>query len=631
MQSPDPRRRLSGSLSRLPPPPPPNNAVVVPVFERFHSFKEFMLLQKDTLEADRAVQLYDQYRHDFKIHTARALFNQFQHLGFIKQRFDPVYVRELVLEKIKIAQKTAPHFLQHFQDGVFNDIDLAVPLADPKMIHRVVSKDPAPMHRVVGTYIGSELTSANVALSPLFGSNPNLEGKTLILKKLPGTLIKADLAEAIQDVVGMTGLSLIPSCLSLEHQRALLAQANKEPKDCTEQELQDLEHAVADCYIKSKPLMIPLLTAWLEFDTAEHCSAAELALEKRPIKDICTISPLRIVPQTTAPIRVCSIFPNSRLAKDYEQLVSLILQLDKEFNVWSGTWPPQGKMEDAGDEMKDDKAEEKEEVAMKDVTDVDAPTRIEGHPFLKAIESLPLPKRHDLSVLYLRRVHLMDFYSAKSCWSERELFETCGAVTVRLTTDDTEVTVIDDPSQDYMLQSEDLTRFEKKIQSILAINWGHWRVPIDDYHPLFSDLWAHFCEEKTMLVDSEKYRCGICRKLFKGAEFVHKHLKNKHAPEIEPVRSSVTTLLMKQAFEADDQKLLLFIQPNEDMARSFQVVRPLPPPQTRNSDAFAPTRRGRAHRDFGERPYRDWDAPKTRLLSRSVGGNFRSVVRYDDL
>ena len=93
------RRHRSGSFSRnsmsgmsvggsKAPPPPPNLSAAVnsglshmplsPVFERFHTFKEFMALQKDSLEPERAVELYDQYKFDFKTHSARLIFLQNQ-------------------------------------------------------------------------------------------------------------------------------------------------------------------------------------------------------------------------------------------------------------------------------------------------------------------------------------------------------------------------------------------------------------------------------------------------------------------------------------------------------------------------------------------------------------------------
>lgn len=40
-------------------------------------------------------------------------------------------------------------------------------------------------------------------------------------------------------------------------------------------------------------------------------------------------------------------------------------------------------------------------------------------------------------------------------------------------------------------------------------------------------------------VEPEKWRCTLCRKLFRGAEFVRKHLKNKHADHLKPIIDKV--------------------------------------------------------------------------------------------
>lgn len=105
------RRRSAGSgsgrASAPPPPPGLSSSVMAPVFERFHTFKEFMALQKDTLEPDRAVDLYDQYKYDFKIHSARMVFHQNQDLGFVRERFSPEHLSALASKKVIEARKEA--------------------------------------------------------------------------------------------------------------------------------------------------------------------------------------------------------------------------------------------------------------------------------------------------------------------------------------------------------------------------------------------------------------------------------------------------------------------------------------------------------------------------------------------
>jgi hypothetical protein len=49
-------------------------------------------------------------------------------------------------------------------------------------------------------------------------------------------------------------------------------------------------------------------------------------------------------------------------------------------------------------------------------------------------------------------------------------------------------------------------------------------------------------KKNVIMVEAEKYKCGFdkCNKMFKGADFVRKHIQNKH-PEIEKaVRNKVS-------------------------------------------------------------------------------------------
>lgn len=40
-------------------------------------------------------------------------------------------------------------------------------------------------------------------------------------------------------------------------------------------------------------------------------------------------------------------------------------------------------------------------------------------------------------------------------------------------------------------------------------------------------------------VEAEKWRCSVCKKLFRGSDFVCKHLKNKHGSNLTPIIEQV--------------------------------------------------------------------------------------------
>lgn len=51
-----------------------------------------------------------------------------------------------------------------------------------------------------------------------------------------------------------------------------------------------------------------------------------------------------------------------------------------------------------------------------------------------------------------------------------------------------------------------------------------------------------FYASKIFQLEEAKFRCELCCKLFRGAEFVKKHLHNKHPTEVENIKQRVCVL-----------------------------------------------------------------------------------------
>eukprot|EP00931_Biecheleriopsis_adriatica_P051638 TRINITY_DN29980_c0_g1_i1.p1 TRINITY_DN29980_c0_g1~~TRINITY_DN29980_c0_g1_i1.p1 ORF type:complete len:1061 (+),score=260.28 TRINITY_DN29980_c0_g1_i1:313-3183(+) len=72
-----------------------------------------------------------------------------------------------------------------------------------------------------------------------------------------------------------------------------------------------------------------------------------------------------------------------------------------------------------------------------------------------------------------------------------------------------------------------------------------------------------FCASRTQAAGEAKFRCLICRKLFRGPEFVHKHIRERHMDEFQPAanatpsqfdppkRQPVAAAAADQFFDAD--------------------------------------------------------------------------------
>eukprot|EP01069_Polyplicarium_translucidae_P000104 Polyplicarium_translucidae@DN1058_c0_g2_i3.p3 len=96
--------------------------------------------------------------------------------------------------------------------------------------------------------------------------------------------------------------------------------------------------------------------------------------------------------------------------------------------------------------------------------------------------------------------------------------------------------------------------------------------------------------------EPERWRCLLCRKLFKGSAFVHKHIRNKHSQALEQIKREVASTVMKQTYMRDPDRHLLAPRP-----------RPRPTPGS---------------------PRRRSPSPKRPAVT---SGDLRSVISYDDI
>ena len=63
------------------------------------------------------------------------------------------------------------------------------------------------------------------------------------------------------------------------------------------------------------------------------------------------------------------------------------------------------------------------------------------------------------------------------------------------------------------------------------------------------------CHEKILEMTKEKFRCKVCKKLFKGYEYVLKHLSRIHTTGIlEEVREEFHQGIAKKNFLADSER-----------------------------------------------------------------------------
>lgn len=127
----------------------------------------------------------------------------------------------------------------------------------------------------------------------------------------------------------------------------------------------------------------------------------------------------------------------------------------------------------------------------------------------------------DQLIIYLRQAHSTCYYCATQCDCHEELLQVCGPVHLRETLSNPEDVI-------------DMEWFDRKILRLIDAFSLH--LP-----PLSLD---YFLEKYQVTgLDPTKFGCRHCNKLFKGADYVVKHMHLKHADVVQGECSAALALL----------------------------------------------------------------------------------------
>lgn len=136
-------------------------------------------------------------------------------------------------------------------------------------------------------------------------------------------------------------------------------------------------------------------------------------------------------------------------------------------------------------------------------------------------------KRHlDLLIIYLRRVHFYDYYSALEFESEDALGRKCGGFPLRMRSAE----AAPDPSWERNLDSKIETRLKVTLDEEQAKKLGKKDAAGDV---------DKFVQNNVVKLEEGKFKCGLCPKLFKGSDFVTKHVRTKHEENVQEIEEDV--------------------------------------------------------------------------------------------
>jgi hypothetical protein len=138
-------------------------------------------------------------------------------------------------------------------------------------------------------------------------------------------------------------------------------------------------------------------------------------------------------------------------------------------------------------------------------------------------------KRLDLHLAYLRSVFHYCYYCYALCETSHDLIRKCSTKHYRGT--DPKASTANKSSESW------IKSFEQKIDlQIHGLNSQELENFGGQSLEKEIDLYA---SSQVLVIESNKCRCKLCNKLFKGAEFVEKHVKTKHKADFQEIIDEV--------------------------------------------------------------------------------------------
>ena len=242
--------------------------------------------------------------------------------------------------------------------------------------------------------------------------------------------------------------------------------------------------------------------AWALYDSEAHCQESLELLTNKTVNGDFKLLPVRSQSSSRKEVQVTPLQPLDSIQVDWRQATRLIQLLDSEKGI-----------EDNALLVAEDKFQS----------------------LSPAEQELQL----DLQLLYLRRVHAFCYYCVDEYEDERMLSAKCGPAHVRARFD---ASAVRSPE------------FDKRISARLNNPLAAAKYSSETDAGLHEALEAFEAENSSE--EGQAVRCKVCKKLFRGAEFIRKHLRIKHADKVEEVVNKRIKKLTLDNYLKDPEKIV---------------------------------------------------------------------------
>jgi hypothetical protein len=231
--------------------------------------------------------------------------------------------------------------------------------------------------------------------------------------------------------------------------------------------------------------------AWVLYDTEEHCNESLTLLTGKLVTPDFRLAPVRSQSSSRKEAKMQPPHSAESITLDWRQSARLIRVLDLEKGISENSLLVS---EDQFSEMADIQKE----------------------------------FQLDLQLLYLRRVHAYCFYCLDEYDDERMLSAKCGPAHIRSRLD---------PEGGREANFDD--RLELRLQPKPEVKVYEQGVRLSQQDIELQRMLTDFEGKQIVEEVDDKVRCNLCRKLFRGVEFVRKHIHNKHPESVEEVVKKV--------------------------------------------------------------------------------------------
>lgn len=481
------------------------------------TFKQLQDSLEETLTLGDAEKRFEEYKQEYRRRQAMVFFNEHKAEEWFHEKYHPHSVEKSRAQRAEMSRNHARQFFEEVAEGNLS-FNLTATDEDGTSEGAAVASAPAAPAQTNGAEGGEHAGQAEGEGAPASSGADDEEGvvKMQSLEEVTMTIpVPSHLLAKTGMMIGPDGTLLFSNTGPSMTTKTLFVKTV--PPQWSRAALLEVMGSVPDCRIVRSIFSEPNRfkgfhrLAWISYETEQQAQKVLAEVNGKKLKDheillgfnkpMSQAAERPRKPRITTPITAT----DERLNVDLKQARQLAQKLDEERGITQN--PLLGK-----------EFEEK---------------------------NLTVAQRLDFFLVYLRQVHFYCYYCAEEFDDIDDLLRNCGAAHVRSNKHGT--------FSGTSIEKEWVTNLDNKIGKRISDPSEVTR-PIG--HDLVEKTLEEFLDKNVRLIEEDKFACALCNKLFKGPQFVKKHLGLKHPEDIEKTREKALEEQYFQNYLDDPRRIL---------------------------------------------------------------------------